>query len=223
VWGDRFRTAADLALAGTVVTLAALPVVTAGAAFAAGSYAMAHFVAYETWPAPRACFEVFRRRLRPGLPAGPAVAAAMGLVWLDVRALHTGAVPGGVPVIAAVLLAAAVGAGLVGLAVVRVGVAAAAARGVVAPGSVSGGVGNRTGVVAAATGVLGLIAVLGLLVHPVLLPALAGYALFALHVVARRPAPGRALPGEAPQDVVGAGAGHPEHEPAGQREYLVDR
>jgi hypothetical protein len=200
VWGDRFRTAADLALFGAVVTVAALPVVTAGAAFAAGSFAMAHFVEYETWPAPRASLAVFRRRLRPGLLAGPAVLAAAGLVWLDVRGLHTGAVPGGGPAIVAVLLAAAVGAGVLGLVVVR-------------------GAWNRPGPVAAATGIAGLIAVLALLVHPVLLPALVGYALYALHVVARR----GALSGKSPQHLVDAGAGHPEHERAGQGEHLVDR
>lgn len=173
-WGDRFRSAADLALFGAVVTVAALPVVTAGAAFAAGSFAMAHFVEYDTWPAPRSCLAVFRRGLRPGLlAAGPAVALAIGLVGLDVRALHSGTVPGGVPMIVAVLAAAAIAAGFLGLAVVRAGTAGENHN-------------NRTGVVAAATGVVALIGVLALLVHPVLLPALVGYALFALHVVARR-------------------------------------
>ena len=56
-WGDRFRGAADLALFGAVVTVAALPVVTAGAAFSAGSYAMAHFVSDDMWPSPRSCAE----------------------------------------------------------------------------------------------------------------------------------------------------------------------
>ena len=213
-WGDRFRGAADLALFGAVVTVAALPVVTAGAAFSAGSYAMAHFVSDDTWPSPRSCAAVFRRRLRPGLPAGPGVAVAIGLVWLDVRGLHSGAVPGGVPAMVAVLLAAAVAAGFLGLAVVRTGFPAA---------------GNSPGQVAAATGVVGVIGVLALLVHPVLLPALVGYALFALHVVARRGAQpagssraAQNLAGEGLQDLVGTGSGQPEHEPAGQREHLVN-
>lgn len=264
VWGDRFRAAADLALAGAVVTVAALPVVTAGAAFAAGSFAMAHFVEYDTWPAPRECLAVFRRRLRPLLLAGPAVAAAIALVWLDVRGLHTGAVPGGVPMIVGVLLTAAIAAGLLGLAVVRAGLPApvspavapeavvgtGASEAVVRTGSpvnvVRAGLPSavvragspvaqltagsrmavvpagspariRPGQVAAAAGVVGMIGVLALLVHPVLLPALVGYALYALHVVARR----GSSTGEGSQDLVGAGAGHAEHEPAGQREHLI--
>ena len=48
----------------------------------------------------------------------------------------------------------------------------------------------RPRTLAAATGVVTLAAVLAVLVHPVLVPVLVGYALFALHVVARRPAPG---------------------------------
>jgi len=233
MWGDRFRTAADLALAGTVVTVAALPVVTAGAAFTAGSFAMNHFVQYETWPSPRATFEVFRRRLWPSLLAGPAVAAAAGLVWLDVWALHRGAVPGGPLVIAVVLLAAAVAAGYLGLAVVRAG------RPATRP------VTHRPGVVAAAAGVVALIGLLALLVHPVLLPALVGYALFALHAVVARDEARQAVVArdearqavvsrdearqavvsrdEALQGVVAGGAGHPEHEAAGQGEHLVHR
>jgi len=50
--------------------------------------------------------------------------------------------------------------------------------------SVAGG--PRPATVAAASGVLMVAVVLGMLVHPALSPVLAGYTLFALHVVARR-------------------------------------
>jgi hypothetical protein len=55
-----------------------------------------------------------------------------------------------------------------------VGAAAASAIAVARPGTPS-----------AATGVVALAAVLAVLVHPVLVPVLVGYALFALHVVVR--------------------------------------
>jgi hypothetical protein len=42
---------------------------------------------------------------------------------------------------------------------------------------------------AAATGVVTLTALLAVLVHPALVPVLTGYALFAVHVVARRLSP----------------------------------
>ena len=88
--------------------------------------------------------------------------------------------PGGTPllVLTAVLVAAA--AGYAGLAVVAIGADPgrpwrAAARRVPL---------NRA--LPAAAGVLALAGLLAVLVHPVLVPVLAGYALFALHVVARR-------------------------------------
>jgi hypothetical protein len=211
MWGDRLRSAADLALLGVVLTLASLPVVTAGAAFTTGSFAMNHFVDHDTWPASRAVLAEFRRRLRPGLVAGPAVLAAAGLIALDLRALHRGVVPGGVPMIAVLLLAAAAGVGYLGLVVVRAG------RPVPVVGRPASVAVRNPVAVAAATGVVGFTAVLGLLVHPVLLPALVGYALFALHVVARR------FGGdEGAQHVVDAGARRAEDQATGQREHLVD-
>ncbi|GID92388.1 hypothetical protein ACFQFC_40655 [Amorphoplanes digitatis] len=179
-WRDTVQVATDLALLGLVVTAAALPLLTAGAAVAAGSAAVHHHLEHDRWPSARRSWAVFRRGLVPGLLAGPACAAAAALVVVDLLAVRRGAVPGGTPllVLTAVLVAAA--AGYAGLTVVAVGAHPgrpwrAAARRVPL---------NRA--LPAAAGVLALAGVLAVLVHPVLVPVLAGYALFALHVVARR-------------------------------------
>src|SRR5689334_21780708 len=94
-WRDSLRLAADLALLGIVVTLLSLPLLTAGAAVAVGSYAIAHLIAHGRWPTAAELWAVFRRRLLPGLVAGPAVSAVVALVAVDVAALRRGVVPGG--------------------------------------------------------------------------------------------------------------------------------
>ncbi|HEX2297346.1 MAG TPA: hypothetical protein VHH34_02315, partial [Pseudonocardiaceae bacterium] len=60
-WRDSVTTAADLALLGFLVTLAALPVVTAGAAVLTGSRAVAVFLREDRWPSAGECRAVFRR------------------------------------------------------------------------------------------------------------------------------------------------------------------
>jgi hypothetical protein len=168
--GSRFRDAADLALLGIVVTLLSLPVVTAGAAVGAGSAAVYHLVTYGRWPSFVDCWASFRSRLVRGLWVGPAVLAGTLLVAADVSALRRGAVPGGGAATTAVLTAAAFGAAFLALLAVRAG------------GAV---VTYRPATVCAAAGILVVAAVLAVFVHPVLLPVLAGYVLFALHVAVR--------------------------------------
>ena len=75
-WRDTVRVAADLALLGIVVTAAALPVVTAGAAVATGSAALHHFLTRDRWPDGRDAWRAFRRGLLPGLGAGACAAGA---------------------------------------------------------------------------------------------------------------------------------------------------
>ncbi|GIM98017.1 DUF624 domain-containing protein [Paractinoplanes toevensis] len=176
------RLAADLALLGIVVTLLSLPLFTAGAAVAAGSYAIAHQIAQGRWPSFIDLWVVFRRRLLPGLIAGPAIAVAITLVVIDVAALRRGAVPGGGPILTAVLAASAFVAGYIALVAVRAGVvdSGGAARSAL---SISL---SRPAAPLAAAAVLALTALLAWFVHPVLVPVLAGYALFALHVVTSR-------------------------------------
>ena len=50
-WRETVRVATDLALLGLLTVLAALPVVTAGAAVATASAAVHHYLQYDRWPA----------------------------------------------------------------------------------------------------------------------------------------------------------------------------
>jgi ABC-type Na+ efflux pump permease subunit len=173
-WRDSVRLAADLALLGMLMSFAALPLVTAGAAVATGSAAIGHYLTHDRWPGPALCWRIFRRALLPGLAGTLGFGAPVTLLVLDVRALRSGLVPGGLPLIVLTVVVAAGALGYAGLAL-----AGASVRG---PREI-----------ASAAGVLTLAAVLALLVHPVLAPVLAGYTLFALHVLARR----RAAPASA--------------------------
>jgi hypothetical protein len=180
-WQNSLRLAADLAFLGIVVTLLSLPVLTAGAAVATGSAAVHELVHHGRWLSFADLWATFRRSLLPGLAAGPLVLAAVWLVALDVSALRRGAVPGGGALVAVVLAAAAAGAGFVGL------VAVAAGR--AGRGAVRRAWALATGLpvaLPAAAGIVVLATVLALLVHPALVPVLAGYVLFALHVATRR-------------------------------------
>jgi len=179
-WRDSLRLAADLALLGIVVTLLSLPLVTAGAAVATGSHAIHHLTTEGRWPSFADCRQAFRARLVPGLVAGPAVAVATVLIVLDVAGLRRGAVPGGGPALVAVLTAAALAAGYIGLVAVLAG--ARERRSAHEGGAALG----RPLAAVAAAAVLAVAALLAMLVHPALVPVLAGYALFALHAVTRR-------------------------------------
>jgi hypothetical protein len=174
-WRETVRTAGDLALAGILVSAAAVPIVTAGAAFATASWAIHHLLEDGRWPSFNELTSYFRRRLMPGLWAGPVFLAGALLVALDVAALRHGAVPGGAAMICAVLLVALLGTGWVALRVVSAG----------RPVPVS----PRPAPLAAAAGIVLLVTVLSALVHPVLVPVLIGFALYALHVTANRLSP----------------------------------
>ena len=173
-WRDTGRVAADLALLGLLVSAAALPVVTAGAAIATGSAAVHHYLEHDRWPGPRFCWRVFRRRLLPGFAVMLACAAAATLVAADLRALKAGWVPGGPAMMAVTGVASIAAVGYLGLVVVAAGAGRDALAG-------------RPGTAVGMAGVVALAVLLGTLVHPVLVPVLAGYTIFALHAVARRP------------------------------------
>lgn len=181
-WRETVQTAADLAVLGFVLTIAAVPLVTAGAAVAAGSAAVHHYLRYGSWPGATASWAQFRRALAPGLLAGLTVAVAVLLLTVDVLAVRSGAVPGGTPLLLVTAVLTAAGAGAAGLVVVEVG-----ARPELTWRSAVRAVSrNRLGSLPAATGVVAVAALLAALVHPALVPVLAGYALYALHVIARR-------------------------------------
>jgi hypothetical protein len=183
-WRDTVRNASSLALCGIVATVAALPVVTAGAVFATASAAVHDFCEYGSMPPLRTSARRFARALVPGLLATVVALAAVVLLVLDVRALVAGRVPGG-PVLLAVTAAAGVALlGVAGSAVVEVGrrggrgwlpaARSAVLCGLSRPGPVLG---------------MGLTLVLAVLLAafiPATTPILVGFALFALHAIARR-------------------------------------
>jgi hypothetical protein len=188
-WRETVRIATDLALLGFLVALAALPLVTAGAAVATGSAAVHHHLEHDRWPTARASWAVFRRAFGGGLLAGLAVAVAALLLVIDVLAVRSGAVPGGAPLLTLTLVLAASGAGYGALVVVAVG--EDPDRGWRAALAAAPGHGRAA---FAAAGVVLLSVLLAVLVHPMLVPVLAGYALFALHVVTRRLSAARRVP-----------------------------
>ncbi|MBL7258233.1 hypothetical protein JKJ07_28390 [Actinoplanes sp. LDG1-01] len=198
-WRDSLRLVADLALLGIVMTLACLPVVTAGAAVGTGSAALDKLLTIGRWPTAAELWRSFRTRLVPWMWAGPLVLAAAWLLAIDVAALRRGAVPGGRPLVVVLLVVAALAAGFVALVA---GLSAhpdplRRARALVAA---------RPAVLLAATGVVLLAALLAAFVHPALVPVLAGCTLFAVHAVLRRLAPRGGVEGAEQGERLGAGA-----------------
>jgi hypothetical protein len=182
-WRDSVALAADLALLGILVALASLPVLTAGAALATASVASDHVCVNRTLPPFAALGRTFLRALLPGLGATLVGLAVAVLVALDLRAVASGRVPGGVPLIVATSLVAAAALAVALLALVRVG--ATEGRGWAR--AVRWAVGRL-----AARPWLGVVVLLVVALPAVLASAipvtalfLAGFALFALHVVVR--------------------------------------
>lgn len=184
-WRDTFRGAADLALLGILTTLAALPVLTAGAAVATASTALDRWIREDRWPSARELSGVFGRALLPGAAATLVAAAGVALLAVDVAALSAGVAPGGTPLVLLTVVLGALVAGLAGLVVVQVGrqegtgwrrAARDATRLAMA----------RPGLLLANAGTLAFAAALTTLVLPVITPILLGYVLFALHAIARR-------------------------------------
>jgi hypothetical protein len=183
-WRDSLSTAADVALIGIAVTVAAAPLVTAGAAVRTGSVAVWHVIGGGSRATVGELWAVFRRSLLPGLAATVVVLAAAGLLVVDLVILSSGRVPGAPVALVLTGGLAAVGATLVALTVVRLGrepecgwVAAARWAGRTAR--------HFPGTAVAVAFALVLAAVLAVLV-PATAPLLVGFALFALHVLTRR-------------------------------------
>ncbi|MFI5938250.1 hypothetical protein [Actinoplanes sp. NPDC051494] len=177
-WRSTVSAAADLALLGVLVTGAALPLVTAGAAVTTGSAAVRHHLDHDAWPSLRFLWDTFRRSLLPGLAGSALLAVVALLVVAEVLAVRAGVVPGGWPLAAALLVTAGLAAGFAGLVVVAAPEGTPWARAFSLARA-------RPGQLVAAAGVVVLVVFLVALVHPVLTPVLVGYGLFALHVVAR--------------------------------------
>lgn len=200
-WRDTLREATDLALLGFAVALAGLPLLTLAPAAATASAALHDRDRTGSWPDARTTLTRFGRALPAGLAASAAGFAVAGALGADLLALATGRVPGGGPAtgLTAVVSAALLGyAGLVVVAVGRTGGRGwrAAAR------TVARDCPRRPGTWAAASGVCCLAGLLTVLVTPVAVPILGGYALAALHAVAAR----RPLADPEPADRTGAAA-----------------
>lgn len=183
-WRDTFSTATDLALAGILITVAAAPVVTAGAAFATGSAAVHHWVEHRSWPSLRELAGTFGRAILPGLGA-TLVALGLGLLLvLDLAALANGTVPGGAPLITVTGLLTAAVVGLAAVVLVEVG----AREGRHWSASAKAAVLRAARTVALVPAMVGTLVVPALLAFfiPVTAPIALGFTVFALHVVARR-------------------------------------
>lgn len=188
-WRDVARDAADLALLGILLTLAAVPLLTAAAAAGTASAAVHDWTRTGSWPSARTTVRRFGRAVLPGVPVSLLALAGAALLAADLAALATGRVPGGTAALLVTALIAAGLAGYAGLVVVEVGgngggqwraSARSAARACL-------DVPTRW---AALTGVVALAGLLTVLVTPVAVPILAGYTVAALHAVTvRRPVP----------------------------------
>ncbi|MDP9798181.1 hypothetical protein J2S43_006693 [Catenuloplanes nepalensis] len=190
-WRDTLRAASDLALTGIVMTIAALPIVTAGAAVGAASTAVAKYTDQERFPGVRDTARDFARGILPGIPPLLIAIAAGVLIRLNIHALDVGLVPGGRPLIWATLLLALAGAGFAAMVVVEFGRSGAGWRAAVRDAARL--VVARPGLLAGSAGIMAFTIGLGYLIQAILVPILAGYALLALHVIRRRP--GRAPAG----------------------------
>jgi uncharacterized membrane protein YesL len=182
-WLDTVAGGADVALAGMLAGLAALPVVTAGAAAATVSHAMHAWIRDGTWPGLAQLWRVFRRGLLPGLGATVCGLVGAGLLAADLAALRSGRVPGGGALVTATVAVAAVAVGLACLTVVEAG-----RRG---GGDWHGSLRwalhtavSRPWLVVAQAAVLGFAVVLASMVPPLAL-LLPGPVLYAMHAVAR--------------------------------------
>lgn len=183
-WQDTLRNASGLALLGIVTTIAALPVVTAGAAIGTASAAVHDFCEDGSMPRVRTTARRFARALLPGLPATAVALVGALLLILDVRALVTERVPGGPVLLVATAVVGVALLGGAGLTVVEAGRRCGRAWLAASRHAVLCGLSRPVPVLA--MGLAIAMAMLLAMVIPVTTPILVGFALFALHAIARR-------------------------------------
>ncbi|MEU1041646.1 hypothetical protein ACFYP4_31800 [Streptomyces sp. NPDC005551] len=112
VFAERFAVFAECLLTGVWITVAALPLVTYPAAFAAGARHLRRRTAHEGGGVREFAAD-YRAALRGGWLVGLAGWAAAGVVWVDVQAVRAG-LPGG-PLVGSVGLFALIGLAVAGL------------------------------------------------------------------------------------------------------------
>ncbi|WP_433047357.1 hypothetical protein [Dactylosporangium sp. CS-033363] len=183
-WQETVTLAADVALVGIAVTVAALPLVTAGAALRTGSAAIC-VIARGEKVSPAAMWRLFRASLLPGLAATLLAAAVVLLLVFNVGAVAAGRVPGGSPALAGTGAAAAVLLAIAMLALVRLGwdPSPSSWRGALRWAFATAW--RRPGAAAAVAGVSAVAAALAVFV-PLTAPLLVGYTLYAAHAVTTR-------------------------------------
>ncbi|MGV9213626.1 hypothetical protein ACTFTM_17370 [Micromonospora sp. RB23] len=184
-WRDVARDAADLALLGILVTLAAAPLLTAAGAAGTASAAVHDWARTGGWPSARTTLRRFGRSVLPGVPVSLLALSVLGLLAVDLAALAAGRVPGGPPVLVVTGLVTAALAGYAGLVIVEAGRNGGGRWRVAARCSARACL-DAPARWAALTGVTALAGLLAVLVTPVAVPILAGYTLAALHAVANR-------------------------------------
>ncbi len=184
-WRDVVRDAADLALLGVLLTLAAVPLLTAAAAAGTASAAVHDWTRTGSWPSARTTLRRFGRSVLPGVPVSLLALSVAALLAADLAALATGSVPGGPVALLVTALIAAGLAGYAGLVVVEVG-GNGGGRWRAAARFTARACLDAPARWAALTGVTALAGLLAVLVAPVAVPILAGYTVAALHAVAGR-------------------------------------
>ncbi|WP_163571617.1 hypothetical protein [Fodinicola feengrottensis] len=120
-WKEVVRAGTDLAIIGFAVLALSLPVLTAGAALAAGSAAVHHWCEHGDLPPARLAGRWFVGALLPGLGAQTWAAVVTAILVADVRALLAGHVPGGTALVLITVLVATYAIGVAALTVVQVG------------------------------------------------------------------------------------------------------
>lgn len=188
-WQEHLRDAADLAALGFVLVLAALPVVTAGSALATGSHAVRHRCDRGKYPPFADLLRTFARGILPGLAATLAVAAAGGLLALDISAARSGAIPGGGATVPVIVVVGLLGTGYLGLVIIHIGLQGGAGwrRAARAAIRTTATAGARQGLtlVASCAGVIAITTLLASFI-PATVPLLVAFGLFALHVIHRK-------------------------------------
>lgn len=94
-WKDTLTAATDLALVGFGVVVAALGVITAGAAVATGSFAIQHWITERSYPTFGQLWRQFLRWLLPGALGTAGLAGAGVLLSINLTLIAQGKVPGG--------------------------------------------------------------------------------------------------------------------------------
>ncbi|WP_309238336.1 hypothetical protein [Actinoplanes aureus] len=179
-WRERLALGTDLALIGFLVTVAALPVLTAPAALAAGSAAVRHRYTTGGLPPVRPLLRLYRRTILPGLPV---LLVAMALL-VDLVAISRGWVPGGPVLFTATAAVAAFLGGFATLAVVAIG------RDPSRPLRDAAGWAWQSATArpwtALAPALAGVLAFFLALTVPATIPLVVGFHLFAAHVISDR-------------------------------------